>query len=131
LLRITADCAPPARIRARFDPADVEVRVETADGENDVDVGGDDLGASAAPGGRAGENRAPCKHAVDDGGAIGARRVLQGDPIADGGEPVILQPRAKFTGKPGAACAGSGPDHVRAAVLGGDPGGDGVGVFGA
>jgi hypothetical protein len=112
-----------------LDPADVEVRVQAADGEDDVDIGRDDLGASRASGGSAGEHRAPFEDLFDDGGAIRAGRTLKDDPIPDGGESLLLEAGAKLPREPGAAGPRFGPDHVRAAVLGGYPSRDAGGAL--
>ena len=51
--------ARPDAGEVALDPADVEVGVEAADGEHQVDVGRDHLRARLATGGAAGEDRAP------------------------------------------------------------------------
>ena len=64
-----------------LEPAQVEVAVERADDERDVDVRGEHLGLGAAVARRPGDAAAARQHRVDDAG----RRVRR-HPVADGGE---------------------------------------------
>ena len=67
-----------------LDALGVVVRVESADEEHGVDVGGDDLFDLAFAGGLAGEAGAAGEQGVDLG-ALAVGGDLHGDPVADGG----------------------------------------------
>lgn len=68
-----------------FEPAEVEVGIQSLDEENDVDVGGQDLFLGPFSGGISGEPGPTRQDGVDDGfllgGIIGDR-----DPVSDLGE---------------------------------------------
>jgi len=110
--------ARPDAGEVALDPAHVEVGVEAAHREHQVDVGRDHLGARLASGGAPREHRAPLEDAFDDGRAVCTGCVVDDNPVADTGRPGILELAAKSSRELGASRADRGPHLVGAAMIG-------------
>ena len=101
-----------------FEPAEVEVGIQSLDEENDVDVGGQDLFLGPFSGGISGEPGPSRQDGVDDGFLLGGI-VGDRDPVADLGEiGRRLGLEQKTTGDLGRALAAGGEDHVLFPVFG-------------
>src|SRR5262245_19089868 len=116
--------AGPDSGQVPFDSAYVEVPVQAADDEHDVDVGGDHLGARLATRRTSDEHGAPGKHAVDDGSVPRTWSMREAYPVTSARKPILLQLNAEPSSEPRLPRTHAGPDFISASMLGGDPGRD-------
>ena len=122
LFRTTKGCAPLAQTAGdkALDAVKIEVAVQSADDERQLDVGGHRLHARLTPGDAARERAAPRKHALDGGGAIRRGLAIQNHPIAHARQSFVGQRLPKSSGKPSERAALARQNFIEVSVLGRD-----------
>ena len=112
--------AGPDSSEVSLDAVKAEVLVQSANHEDDIHIGGDDLVKGPAPRSTAGEYRSTRAQTIDDGRVLRSGWLSKPDPVTDCRQALTALPMAQPTCQPRETGSHVRPDFIAATMFGSD-----------